>query len=150
MCHYELFNLLFGANKLQMPNDCFAATFFTRNQYLALVVQMELNFYYLFIIFYHLLELKDVFLLHWLELLLWIRTIKHKRDQNISKKDHFNLPSKLTSPEYEKSVESKEANHLADKTFSLVNIGSVICFPMSIGTKFELEVVSADDNLLVL
>ena len=38
---------------------------------------------------------------------------KQKREQNISKKCNFSSP---------KSVESKEANYLVDKTFSFVNM----------------------------
>ena len=138
---------------MKLPNDYgFVTTFVTRNQYLALVFRWN----YVLIIFYK--KLKDIFLLQWLGVLHWIRTIKYKiereREQNISKKCHFNPLLQITSFENAKSVESKVANHLADKTFSFANIGSVICFPMPICTKFELEVakisVSADDNLLVL
>ena len=72
----------------------------------------------------------------------------------LGKKDHFRSLSKLTSVENAKSEESKEINHFTNKTFSFVNIGSVVCFPMPISTKFELEVakicISVDDNLLVL
>ena len=79
---------------------------------------------------------------------------REKESKILAKKGHFRPLLKLTSLENVKSEEPKEANHLADKTFSFVNIGSVICFPMPIGTKFELKVaktsVSADDNLLVL
>ena len=83
------------------------------------------------------------------------REREREREREIlAKKDHFRPLLKLTSLENVKSEEPKEANHLADKTFSFVNIGSVICFPMPIGPKFELKVaktsVSADDNLLVL
>ena len=77
--------------------------------------------------------MKDIFHLHWLELLVWVQAIKHKREQNISKKDHFSPPLRLTFAEKAKSVQLKYANHLADKTFLFVNIGSVICFPMPIG-----------------
>ena len=70
-----------------------------------------------------------------------------------AKEDHFIPLFKVTSVETAKSVESKEANHLVDKTFSFVNTGSVICFPMPTDTKFDLEVVkisvSADNNLFV-
>ena len=79
---------------------------------------------------------------------------RERESKILAKKDHFRSLLKLTSVENAKSEESKEVNHLADKTFSFVNIGSVICFPIPIGTKFELEVakicISADDNLLVL
>ena len=64
---------------------------------------------------------------------------KRDREQNISKKKII-LGLYLTSLKTLKSEEPKEANHLADQTFLFVNIGSVICFPMPIGTKFELEV----------
>ena len=79
---------------------------------------------------------------------------KGRQSKILAKKDHFRPLLKLTSLENAKSEEPKEANHLADKTFSFVNIGSVICFPMPFGTKFEFEIakisVAADDNLLVL
>ena len=79
---------------------------------------------------------------------------KERQSKILAKKDHFRPLLKLTSLENAKSEEPKEANHLADKTFSFVNIGSVICFPMPFSTKFEFEIaktsVSADDNLLVL
>ena len=131
----------------------FVTTLFTRNQYLALLFRWN----YIFIIFYQ--KLKDVSILLWLELLLWIQEREREREREreskiLAKKDHFRSLLKLTSVENAKSEESKEVNHLADKTFSFVNIESVICFPMPIGTKFELEVakicISADDNLLVL
>ena len=128
--------------------------------------------------------MKDVLLLHWLELLLSIQIIKHETDRQrdrqtdrqknrqtdrqagrqrqrqrqrqtkiSAKEDHFIPLFKVPSVETAKSVESKEANHLVDKTFSFVNTGSVICFPMPIGTKFDLEVakisVSADNDLFV-
>ena len=79
---------------------------------------------------------------------------RQRESKILTKKDHYRPLLKLTSFENAKSVVSKEANHLANNTFSFVNIGSVICFPMPIGTKVELEIakisVSADDNLLVL
>ena len=79
---------------------------------------------------------------------------KERQSKILAKKDHFRPLLTLTSLENAKSEEPKEANHLADKTFSFVNIGSVICFSMPFGTKFEFEIaktsVSADDNLLVL
>ena len=135
---------------MELPNDYgFVTTFFIRNQYLANVFRWN----YVFIIFYQ--KLKDVFLLHWLELLLWIQKRETERDSKIlTKKDNFRPILKLTSFEKAKSVVSKEANHLANSSIPFVNIGSVICFPMPIGTKVELEIakisVSADDNLLVL
>ena len=83
-----------------------------------------------------------------------IKRERQSESKTLTKKDHFRPLLKLTSFENAKSVVSKEANHLANNTFSFVNIGSVICFPMPIGTKVELEIakisVSADDNLLVL
>ena len=131
---------------MELPNDYgFVTTFFTRNQYLALVFRWN----YVFIIFYR--KLKDVFFLHWLKLLLWIQKRERQRESKIlAKKDHFRPLLKLTSVGNAKSVESTEANQLGEKAFSF---GSAIFFPMLIGTKFELEVanisVSADDNLLV-
>ena len=127
----------------------FATTLFTRNQYLALLFRWN----YFFIIFYQ--KLKNVSILLWLELLLWIQKGGRERESKIlAKKDHFRSLLKLTSVENAKSEESKEINHFADKTFSFVNIGSVVCFPMPISTKFEFEVakicISVDDNLLVL
>ena len=83
------------------------------------------------------------------------RKRERERESKISaKEDHFIPLFKVTSVEPAKSVESKEANnHLADKTFSFVNTGSVIFFPMPTGTKFDLEnakiSVSPDNNLLV-
>ena len=133
----------------------FATTLFTRNQYLALLFRWN----YFFIIFYQ--KLKNVSILLWLELLLWIQKGERERERErereskiLGKKDHFRSLSKLTSVENAKSEESKEINHFTNKTFSFVNIGSVVCFPMPISTKFELEVakicISVDDNLLVL
>ena len=79
---------------------------------------------------------------------------RERQSKILAKKDHFRSLLKLTSVENAKSEESKEINHFADKTFSLVNIGSLVCFPMPISTKFEFEVakicISVDDNLLVL
>ena len=78
---------------------------------------------------------------------------KERESEILAKNYHFWPSLNLTSLELAKSEEPKQANHLAVETFSFVDIGSVICFPMSIGTKFELEVakisVSADDNFLV-
>ena len=81
-------------------------------------------------------------------------TERERESKILTKKDHFRPLLRLTSFENAKSVVSKEANLLANNTFSFVNIGSVICFPMPIGTKVGLEIakisVSANDNLLVL
>ena len=107
--------------------------------------------------FYYLLSKIEGWLSPTLAVAATLNSKERERDREskiLTKKDHFRPLLKLTSFENAKSVVSKEANHLANNTFSFVNIGSVICFPMPTGTKVGLEIakisVSADDNLLVL
>ena len=59
----------------------------------------------------------------------------HKREQNMSKRDHFSAPFQLQNV---KAVALM--NHLLKKSFSLLYIQSKIHIAIKIGAKFESEV----------
>ena len=62
----------------------------------------------------------------------------------------FSAPFQLTYAENGKAVELNYVNYAGDKSFSFLSIWFVISFPMTIGTKFELEVYHVYSSLKTL
>ena len=126
------FNLLFGANKLELPNNyCFVTTFLQETKILVLFSDGTL--------------LLLIFVKNWRMSCSYndwncYFEFKQKRKQNISKKCNFSSP---------KSVESKEANFLVDKTFSFVNMNQWFAFQCQLALNLSLKLQKSLFQLMI-